>query len=51
MYTATPNDKPWTVPALAGAKHERRKLVMLTCYDAGFARALDASGVDMIVEG
>lgn len=51
MYTATPNDKPWTVPALIGAKHERRKLVMLTCYDAGFARAVDASGIDLVLVG
>ncbi|GAB3751692.1 3-methyl-2-oxobutanoate hydroxymethyltransferase [Lysobacter olei] len=51
MYTSTPREKPWTVPALAEAKHEGRKLVMLTCYDAGFARALDASGVDLVLIG
>lgn len=51
MYTATPNKKPWTVPALLEAKHDGRKLVMLTCYDAGFARELDASGVDLVLIG
>lgn len=51
MYTSTPQDKPWTVPALADAKREGRKLVMLTCYDAGFARTLDASGIDLVLIG
>ncbi|RNF85144.1 3-methyl-2-oxobutanoate hydroxymethyltransferase [Montanilutibacter psychrotolerans] len=51
MYAATANDKPWTVPALADAKRDGRKLVMLTCYDAGFARTMDAAGVDLILVG
>ncbi|MBB1087432.1 3-methyl-2-oxobutanoate hydroxymethyltransferase [Lysobacter sp. SG-8] len=56
MYASTSQErrgegKPWTVPALAGAKREGRKLVMLTCYDAGFARALDAAGIDLILVG
>lgn len=51
MYTSTPQDKPWTVPALADAKREGRKLVMLTCYDAGFARTLDAGGIDLVLIG
>ncbi len=51
MYSGTPNDKPWTVPALADAKRDGRKLVMLTCYDAGFARTMDASGVDLVLVG
>ena len=51
MYTSTPNDKPWTVPALHEAKREGRKLVMLTCYDAGFARTLDAGGTDLVLVG
>lgn len=45
------DSKPWTVPALAEAKREGRKLVMLTAYDAGFARAFDANGVDLILIG
>ena len=45
------DQKPWTVPALAEAKREGRKLVMLTCYDNSFARILDANGVDMVLIG
>lgn len=49
---STANDsKPLTVPALAEAKRDGRKLVMLTAYDAGFARVLDANGVDMVLVG
>lgn len=51
MYAGTASDKPWTVPALAEAKHAGRKLVMLTCYDAGFARALEEGGVDLVLVG
>ncbi|HWI23715.1 MAG TPA: 3-methyl-2-oxobutanoate hydroxymethyltransferase [Lysobacter sp.] len=50
MYTS--NDaKPWTVPMLADAKREGRRLVMLTAYDAGFARVFDENGVDLILVG
>ncbi|GAB2520904.1 3-methyl-2-oxobutanoate hydroxymethyltransferase [Lysobacter humi (ex Lee et al. 2017)] len=42
---------PVTVPMLAQAKRDGRPLTMLTCYDAGFARAIDASGVDMVLVG
>lgn len=45
------DQKPWTVPALAEAKREGRKLVMLTCYDNSFARILDANGVDLVLIG
>ncbi len=45
------DSKPWTVPALADAKRNGQKLVMLTAYDAGFARAFDANGVDLILIG
>ncbi len=45
------DSKPWTVPALADAKRSGQKLVMLTAYDAGFARTFDASGVDLILIG
>jgi 3-methyl-2-oxobutanoate hydroxymethyltransferase len=43
--------KTWTVPMLAQARAEGRKLVMLTCYDAGFARTLDEAGVDLVLVG
>jgi len=45
------DSKLWTVPALAEAKRNGQKLVMLTAYDAGFARAFDANGVDLILIG
>ncbi|KRG44736.1 3-methyl-2-oxobutanoate hydroxymethyltransferase [Stenotrophomonas pictorum JCM 9942] len=45
------DSKPWTVPALAEAKRNGQKLVMLTAYDAGFARSFDANGVDLILVG
>src|SRR5688572_27674128 len=50
MYTST-DGKPWTVPMLADAKRDGRKLVMLTAYDAGFARVLDGNGVDLVLVG
>ena len=47
----TPTDRPMTVPALADARREGRKLAMLTAYDAGFARVLDANGTDILLVG
>ena len=41
----------WTVPMLAQARAEGRKLVMLTSYDASFARVLDDNGTDLILVG
>lgn len=43
--------KPWTVPMLAQARAEGRRLVMLTAYDASFARVLDDNGCDLILVG
>lgn len=51
MYADRPARKAWTVPMLGDAKREGRKLVMLTAYDAGFARTLDDNGVDLILVG
>ena len=51
MYANTPSDKPWTVPMLAEAKRDGRKLVMLTAYDAGFARVFDENGIELILVG
>lgn len=42
---------PVTVPSLQKAKAEGRKLAMVTAYDAGFARAADAAGVDLLLVG
>jgi 3-methyl-2-oxobutanoate hydroxymethyltransferase len=43
--------RKWTLPGLAQAKREGRRLVMLTAYDHGFARAADANGVDLVLVG
>ena len=51
MYADRPDRKPWTVPMLADAKRDGRRLVMLTAYDASFARALDDNGVDLVLVG
>lgn len=42
---------PVTVPALFEARASGRRLTMLTAYDAGFARTLDAEGVDLLLIG
>ena len=56
MDTPNPDDFPvggraWTVPMLQQARAVGRKLVMLTAYDAGFARTVDANGGDLILIG
>lgn len=43
--------KAVSVPQLAQARSEGRKLVMLTCYDASFARVLDDAGIDILLIG
>ncbi len=44
-------DRPLTLPELTSRKRDGRKLVMLTCYDALFAKLLEAAGVDMLLVG
>ena len=44
------NDKPVTVPRIRGAKGEQ-PLVMITAYDATFARMLDEAGADILLVG
>ncbi len=51
MSNDTEQKKSWSVPQLAQARAQGRKLVMLTCYDAGFARVLDDNGCDLILIG
>ena len=43
--------KPVTTHALLKMKEAGERIVMLTCYDALFARLLDASGVDILLVG
>ncbi len=45
------DSKPISVPSLRQCKRDRRKLVMLTAYDAAFAAALDVAGVDIVLVG
>lgn len=40
-----------TLRDIAAFKHENRKLVAVTAYDVLFARAVDASGVDIVLVG
>jgi 3-methyl-2-oxobutanoate hydroxymethyltransferase len=42
---------PITVPEILASKQAKRKLSMLTCYDASFARILGESPIDMILVG
>lgn len=42
---------PITVPELRRMKQEARPIVALTAYDASFAAALDAEGVDLVLVG
>jgi 3-methyl-2-oxobutanoate hydroxymethyltransferase len=42
---------PVTAPELRRMKQEGRPIVALTCYDAGFAAALEAEGVDVVLVG
>jgi 3-methyl-2-oxobutanoate hydroxymethyltransferase len=43
--------RPSTVLDLPAMKAAGRRIVMLTCYDAVFARLLDQSGVDVLLVG
>src|SRR5215212_11239709 len=43
--------RPLTVPDLLSMKTAGQKIVMLTCYDAAFARLLDPAGVDVLLVG
>ncbi|NRA43719.1 MAG: 3-methyl-2-oxobutanoate hydroxymethyltransferase [Oligoflexales bacterium] len=40
-----------SVITIQKAKHEGRKLSMVTCYDASFARLVDRSGIDIVLVG
>ncbi len=43
--------KPVTLPRLREMRAKGEAIAMLTCYDASFARLLDASGVDCVLVG
>jgi len=46
-----PEPRALTVPDLGRMKAEARRIVMLTCYDAAFARLLEPAGVDVLLVG
>jgi 3-methyl-2-oxobutanoate hydroxymethyltransferase len=43
--------RPLTVLDLPAMKAAGRRIVMLTCYDAAFARLLDQAGIDVLLVG
>lgn len=45
------NRQNLTIRHLAAMKSRGEKIAMLTCYDAGFARAMDQAGVDIVLVG
>ena len=47
----TTDQRPRTVPDLTALKAAGRPIVMLTCYDAMFARILDSAPVDVFLVG
>jgi len=54
VHPQTPSDparKPVTLPRLREMRARGEPIAMLTCYDASFARLLDASGIDCVLVG
>ena len=53
QYGGAPASPPAkvTVPALVAMKRAKRKITMMTAYDAAFARLVEASGIDVILVG
>jgi 3-methyl-2-oxobutanoate hydroxymethyltransferase len=47
----TTESRPLSVLDLAAMKAAGRRIVMLTCYDAAFARLLEEAGVDVLLVG
>jgi 3-methyl-2-oxobutanoate hydroxymethyltransferase len=45
------DSRPLTVVDLPAMKAAGRRIVMLTCYDAAFARLLDQAGIDVLLVG
>ncbi|MCP4679626.1 MAG: 3-methyl-2-oxobutanoate hydroxymethyltransferase [Deltaproteobacteria bacterium] len=45
------SQKKLTVPKLRARKRKSKKIVMITAYDATFARLVDSAGADMVLVG
>ena len=51
ISTSAPERKAMTLHRLLAMHRAGEKIAMLTCYDAGFAKLLDAAGVDVMLVG
>lgn len=54
MYSAepgTPTAAPLSVPSLRKMKAQGQRITCLTAYDASFAAAMDAAGIDLVLVG
>lgn len=54
MYSAepgTPTATPLSVPSLRKMKAQGQRITCLTAYDASFAAAMDAAGIDLVLVG
>jgi 3-methyl-2-oxobutanoate hydroxymethyltransferase len=51
MPAPTSNTSPITVPELGEMKRRGEKIVAVTAYDASFAAAADAAGIDVVLVG
>lgn len=47
----TADNRPRSIPELVALKRAGRPIVMVTCYDATFARLLDRAAVDVLLVG
>ncbi len=48
---SAPSPKKITVPDVVAMKRDRRRITMMTAYDAAFARLVDRAGIDILLVG
>jgi len=48
---SAPSPKKITVPDVVAMKRDRRRITMMTAYDAAFARLVDGAGIDILLVG
>ena len=48
---SAPSPKKVTAPDVVAMKRDRRRITMMTAYDAAFARLVDRSGIDILLVG
>jgi 3-methyl-2-oxobutanoate hydroxymethyltransferase len=49
--TSAASPKKVTVPDVVAMKRDRRRITMMTAYDAAFARLVDRAGIDILLVG